>query len=59
MNISRGISFFSPYLLGAFAIKHGLGAAIGLTAGFYLVGLIAVIIMPDSRRVDAERSLST
>lgn len=58
MNVSRGISFFSPYLLGAFATKHGLGAAIGLTAGFYLVGLVAVIIMPDSRKVDAERSLS-
>ena len=51
-NFARGVGFFGPYLIGAFAAKHGLAAAIGLTADLYLVALIALLAMPEPTKVD-------
>jgi len=55
-NSARGLGFFGPYLIGAFAKNHGLTAAIGLTAGLYLVALVALIAMPEPRKVDEART---
>jgi MFS family permease len=55
-NFARGLGFFGPYLIGAFAKNHGLTAAISLTSGLYLVALIALIAMPEPRKVDEART---
>jgi MFS family permease len=55
-NAARGLGFFGPYLIGAFAKNHGLTAAIGLTSALYLVALVALIAMPEPRKVDEART---
>ncbi len=51
-NIGRGLSALAPYVVGALGDRHGLGAAIGLNAGFFLLGAGIVFLLPETRSVE-------
>jgi MFS family permease len=55
-NLARGLGFFGPYLIGAFAQNHGLTAAISLTAILYVIAVVALMFMPEPRNVDEARA---
>jgi MFS family permease len=55
-NVGRGLGFFGPVLIGAFAKQYGLGAGIGATSALYMMALLALLAMPDPIKVDATRS---
>jgi MFS family permease len=48
-NCGRGIAAFFPVLVGALSSVLGLGAAIGLGAAGYLLVIIAVLLLPETR----------
>jgi MFS family permease len=49
-NFGRVVSAAFPFLVGYFADRIGLGAAIGIDAGFaYSLVLIAVLMLPETR----------
>ena len=58
-NIARGVGFFGPYLIGALAKVYGLAFAISLTSALYLVAIVALFAIPESRKVDEARSVAT
>ena len=55
-NFARGVGFFGPYLIGALAQTRGLTAAISLTAVLYLISLVALMLIPEPRKVDEART---
>lgn len=48
-NGGRIMSAFAPAVIGALADQHGLGTALTLTAGFFLVGGWLVFALPETR----------
>ena len=48
-NGGRVMSAFAPAIIGALADKHGLGSALTVTAGFFLVGGMLVFALPETR----------
>lgn len=53
-NFGRGISALAPYLVGATADRSGLGIALILNSGFFLVGALLVFLLPETRNTDLE-----
>ncbi len=51
-NIGRGLSALAPFVVGALGDRHGLGAALGLNAGFFLLGAGIVFLLPETRNVE-------
>jgi MFS family permease len=51
-NIGRGLSALAPYAVGALGDRHGLGAALALNAGFFLLGAGIVFLLPETRHVE-------
>lgn len=51
-NIGRGLSALAPYAVGALGDRHGLGAALGLNAGFFLLGAAIVFLLPETRTIE-------
>lgn len=47
-NFGRGMSMLSPYIIGLVGQKYGLGVGLGVTAVFYLIGVIAVLLLPET-----------
>jgi MFS family permease len=47
-NIGRGLSAFAPFLIGALATTHGLGAAFSLTAGAFILAAVLWIWIPET-----------
>lgn len=52
-NVGRGMSMLSPFIIGAFATNYGLTYGLGLTAVFNLLALIAVYLLPETRKLGA------
>jgi MFS family permease len=45
-NAGRGLSALAPLLVGATADRHGIGAALGISSGFFLLGAILIFTLP-------------
>lgn len=54
-NFGRGVSALAPYLIGAAAERMGLGPALAINAGFYVVAAIMVAALPETRGADLRR----
>jgi dipeptide/tripeptide permease len=54
-SAGRVVSMSSPYVIGWVAIGYGLGVGIGTTALFYLIGMVAVWLLPETRSGTADR----
>jgi MFS family permease len=48
-NIGRGLSAFAPFVVGALAARHGLGAAFLLQAGAFLAAALVALALPETR----------
>lgn len=49
-NIGRAVSMFSPLITGVIATGYGMRYGIGMTAIFNIMGLIAVLFLPETRK---------
>jgi MFS family permease len=49
-NLGRGLGALAPYTIGALATvpNVGIGSALGLTSGFFLVGALLLFALPDT-----------
>ncbi len=48
-NIGRGASALAPYAVGAIAHSKGIGAALALNSGFFLIGAILIFTLPETK----------
>ncbi len=48
-NAGRAVSALAPYLLGVVADRRGIGSALALTAGFYILGAVLMSLLPETR----------
>ncbi len=48
-NTGRGFSMFSPYIIGAVATAYGFVWGLGITAVFYLIAMIAILLLPETK----------
>lgn len=53
-NFGRGLSALAPYAVGSLADAHGLGAALGLNAGFFLISAALVFTLPETKQTHLE-----
>lgn len=49
-NFGRGLSALAPYAVGSLADRHGLGAALGLNAAFFLAASLLVFLLPETKQ---------
>ncbi len=47
-NVGRAMAMLSPFIIGAVSEAKGLGFGLGVTAAFNLLGLIALIFLPET-----------
>jgi MFS family permease len=50
-NFGRGLSALAPLVIGTLADTHGIGAALGVSSGFYLLGAALIFTLPAGNRV--------
>ncbi len=55
-NFGRALSAFAPYAVGAVADRTGLGAALGLNSGFFLLAALLIFTLPETRSVRLEEA---
>lgn len=48
-NTGRAASALAPFAIGAAADRLGFGTALGLTAGFYILGAALVFLLPETK----------
>ncbi|HYV86104.1 MAG TPA: MFS transporter, partial [Patescibacteria group bacterium] len=48
-NTGRAAGALAPFAIGAAADRLGFGPALGLTAGFYLLGAALIFLLPETR----------
>ena len=48
-NIGRGLSSLAPWVVGFFADRSGIGAALALNSAFFILGAILVFSLPETR----------
>lgn len=53
-NFGRGLSALAPFLVGAIADLKGIGAALALNSGFFLVGALLIFTLPETKNTDLE-----
>ena len=53
-NVARGLSAMAPFAVGFLADRHGVGAALALNSGFFLVAAALIFTLPETRRVALE-----
>ncbi len=49
-NFGRGLSALAPLIIGATADRNGIGAALGISSGFFLLGALLIFTLPASKR---------
>ena len=49
-NFGRALAGFAPVTVGALADRHGIGAALGFTSVFFVMGGLLMLLLPDSAR---------
>jgi MFS family permease len=53
-NFGRGLSALAPLIIGSMADRHGIGPALGISSGFFLLGAVLIFTLPASNRVLAD-----
>ena len=48
-NAGRALSALAPFTLGVVADRRGIGVALALTAGFYILGAALMLLLPETR----------
>jgi MFS family permease len=48
-NCGRGLSALAPYAVGALADRSGLGTALALNSGFFLIAAALIFLLPETR----------
>lgn len=48
-NVGRGISAVAPFVVGALAIKHGIGPAFLVLAGAFFIAAMLSMLLPETR----------
>jgi MFS family permease len=51
-NAGRAVSALAPFTLGVVADRRGIGLALALTAGFYILGAAFMLLLPETRAKD-------
>lgn len=51
-NAGRAVSAIAPFTVGAVADVHGIGSALALTSGFFLLGCLLVTLLPETRAAE-------
>jgi len=51
-NFGRAISALAPFAVGAIADRSGLGAALALNSGFFLIGSVLVFTLPETKNTE-------
>jgi MFS family permease len=51
-NLGRGLSAMAPLLVGAVADRKGIGAALALNSGFFVIGAFLIFTLPETRNRD-------
>lgn len=51
-NAGRAVSAIAPFTVGAVADVHGIGSALALTSGFFLLGCVLVTLLPETRAAE-------
>jgi MFS family permease len=51
-NFGRGLSALAPYAVGALADTHGVGPALALNSGFFLIAAVLVFALPETKSVE-------
>jgi len=53
-NFGRGVSSLAPFLVGAVADAQGLGIALAMNAGFFMLGAVIVFRLPETRNTELD-----
>jgi len=53
-NSGRAASALAPFAVGAIADRHGIGAALALNSGFFLIGSALVFTLPETKNTKLE-----
>lgn len=53
-NVGRGLSAFSPVLLGVIATKFGLSIGIGICAGFFFLAALTMLFLPNTQNYNTK-----
>jgi MFS family permease len=53
-NFGRGLSALAPYLVGATADRTGVGPALALNSGFFVLAAFLVYLLPETRAKQLE-----
>jgi MFS family permease len=53
-NSGRALSALAPYLIGAAADRTGLGIALALNSGFFLLGALLIFTLPETKQTKLE-----
>jgi MFS family permease len=48
-NVGRGVSAVAPFVVGALAVKHGIGPAFLAQAGAFLAAALLSLLLPETR----------
>jgi len=50
-NFGRGLSALAPFAVGAIADYRGIGAALALNSGFFLIGALLIFTLPETKNM--------
>jgi MFS family permease len=53
-NAGRAFSALAPFTIGKLADIYGIGSALALTAAFFLIGAMMILLLPETRGVTLE-----
>ncbi len=53
-NFGRGLSALAPLVVGRMADAHGIGTALGISSGFFLLGAVLIFTLPISHQIPEE-----
>jgi MFS family permease len=51
-NFGRGLSALAPLVIGSLADRHGIGTALGISSGFFLLGAVLIFTLPAKNSLD-------
>lgn len=53
-NVGRGLSALAPFAVGALADYRGIGAALALNSGFFLVAAALIFALPETKNTELQ-----